>query len=67
MSSKIMVTGGGGFVGHLLTTALLELGHQVRVIDAMWFGNHLPNDPDLEIIESDIRNLEMSYFEGVDT
>ena len=67
MSSKIMVTGGGGFVGHPLTTALLELGHQVRVIDAMWFGNHLPDHENLEIIESDIRNLEESCFEGIDT
>ena len=67
MSSKIIVTGGCGFVGHLLTTALLEIGHQVRVIDAMWFGNHLPNHQNLEIIESDIRNLEESCFEGVDT
>jgi nucleoside-diphosphate-sugar epimerase len=67
MSSKILVTGGCGFVGHPLTTSLLEIGHQVRVIDAMWFGNHLPDHENLEIIESDIRNLEESYFEGVDT
>ena len=67
MSSKIIVTGGCGFVGHPLTTALLELGHQVRVIDAMWFGNHLPDHENLEVIESDIRNLEESCFEGVET
>jgi nucleoside-diphosphate-sugar epimerase len=65
--SKIIVTGGCGFVGQPLTTALLEIGHQVRVIDAMWFGNHLPDHENLEIIESDIRNLEESFFEGVDT
>ena len=41
MSNKIIVTGGCGFVGHSLTTTLLKLGHKVRVIDAMWFGNHL--------------------------
>ena len=67
MSSKFIVTGGCGFVGHPLTIALLELGHQVRVIDAMWFGNYLPGHENLEIIESDVRNLEESYFEGVDT
>ncbi len=67
MSSKVIVTGGCGFVGHSLTTALLSLGHQVRVIDAMWFGNHLPNDKNLEVIKSDIRDLKESYFEGVDT
>lgn len=67
MSSKIIVTGGCGFVGHPLTTALLELGHRVLVIDAMWFGNHLPDHENLEIIESDIRNLEEACFDGVDT
>jgi nucleoside-diphosphate-sugar epimerase len=67
MSSKIIVTGGCGFVGHPLTTALLELGHRVMVIDAMWFGNHLPDHENLEIIESDIRNLEEACFDGVDT
>ena len=67
MSSKFIVTGGCGFVGHPLTIALLELGHQVRVIDAMWFSNYLPDHENLEIIESDVRNLEESYFEGVDT
>ena len=67
MSSKIIVTGGCGFVGHPLTTALLELGHRVLVIDAMWFGNLLPEHENLEIIESDIRNLEEACFDGVDT
>ena len=67
MSSKIIVTGGCGFVGHPLTIALLELGHRVRVIDAMWFGNHLPDHENLEVIESDIRNLKESNFDGVDT
>ena len=67
MSSKVIVTGGCGFVGHPLTTALLELGHQVRVIDAMWFGNHLPDHKNLGVIKSDIRDLKESYFEGVNT
>ena len=66
MSSKIIVTGGCGFVGHPLTTSLLELGYQVRVIDAMWFGNYLPDHENLEIIESDIRNLKESYFDEID-
>lgn len=67
MSKKIVVSGGCGFVGHRLTIALLELGHRVRVVDAMWFGNYLPDHENLEIIEADIRNLDESCFEGVDT
>ena len=67
MSSKILVTGGCGFIGHALTSSLLGSGHKVRVIDAMWFGNYLPKHENLEIIESDVRNFEESYFEGIDT
>ena len=66
MSSKIMVTGGGGFVGHPLTTALLELGQKSsNRCHVVWQS---PADHEnLEIIESDIKNLEESCFEGIDT
>ena len=64
---KILITGGCGFVGHPLTIAILKLGHQVRVIDAMWFGNHLPNHKNLEVIKSDIRNVKDNWFDEVDT
>jgi nucleoside-diphosphate-sugar epimerase len=67
MSKTIVVTGGCGFIGHALTTSLLELGHLVRVIDAMWFGNYLPEHENLEVVKADVRNLEESCFEGVDT
>ena len=42
MSKTIAVTGGCGFIGHTLTTSLLDFGHRVRVLDAMWFGYYLP-------------------------
>ena len=67
MGSKIVVTGGCGFVGHKLTTTLLEFGHKVRVIDAMWFGNFLPEHENLEIIKADIREMDESCFDNVDS
>ncbi len=67
MSSKIVVTGGCGFAGHPLTTTLLDLGHRVRVIDAMWFGNYLQEHENLEIINTDIRDMDESCFDGVDS
>ena len=67
MSLNIVVTGGCGFIGHSLTKSLLELGHRVRVIDAMWFGNYLPKHENLELLQADVREMEESCFEGIDT
>ena len=43
--SKILITGGGGYVGSMLTTILVNLGHRVSVIDLMKYDkgslNHL--------------------------
>ena len=36
---KIIVTGGSGYTGTLLTTELLKFGHKVLVLDTQWFGN----------------------------
>lgn len=62
----ILVTGGAGYTGSILVSKLLEKGHQVRIVDAMWFGNHLSPHPNLEIriktcdqINSqDLKNIE---------
>jgi len=53
---KIFVTGGAGYVGHVLTPRLLSRGHKVTVYDTLYFGCHLPNDLNLTVIQGDIRN-----------
>ena len=60
--SKVLVTGGAGFIGSNLTEALLQRGHLVRVLDDFSTGKreNLIFDkeyPSLEIIEGDIRHL----------
>jgi UDP-glucose 4-epimerase len=60
--SKILVTGGAGFIGSNLTEALLQRGHLVRVLDDFSTGKkeNLVFDkayPSLEIVEGDIRDL----------
>ena len=64
---KIIVTGGCGYTGTVLTQELIKLGHHVIVIDTQWFGNHLKKSNRLNIIKKDIRNHEDKIFNKVDT
>jgi nucleoside-diphosphate-sugar epimerase len=52
---NVLVTGGAGYVGHVLTPRLLAAGHTVTVYDSLYFGCRLPNDPKLRVIKGDIR------------
>lgn len=63
---NIMVTGGCGYVGSILTPKLLDLGHHVTVYDIMWFGNFLKEHRNLNIVRGDIRNIDAVPMENVD-
>jgi nucleoside-diphosphate-sugar epimerase len=52
----VLVTGGAGYVGHVLTPRLLSLGYDVTVYDTLWYGARLPNSPNLRVIHGDIRD-----------
>ena len=62
----ILVTGGCGYVGSVLTGSLLEQGFRVTVVDCQWFGNYLPAHPALTVIREDVRNAEKIPLTGVD-
>lgn len=62
----ILVTGGCGYVGTMLTQRLLEAGHIVTVIDILWFGNYLQAHPNLQVIQEDIRHPERIPMEGME-
>ena len=55
---RILVTGGCGYKGSVLVPRLVEDGHNVTVVDAMWFGNYLPTDLEVEVITDDVRNID---------
>ena len=39
--SKILITGGAGYVGAVLTPYLLDKGHKVTVVDLMIYGEEV--------------------------
>jgi len=63
---NILLTGGCGYIGTVLTQALLAEGHYVTVIDIQWFGNYLVEHKNLKIIKEDIRNADNIPMRGVD-
>lgn len=58
--TKILVTGGAGYVGAVLIPALLKRGYQVTSLDLMIYGSDvLPSNPNLRIVQGDIRNRQL--------
>ena len=69
MTSTVLVSGGGGFVGTVLTDRLLNLGYTVKVLDTFWFGDFLPAHERLTKIAGDLRDPGAvdAALDGVDT
>ncbi len=63
---NILVTGGCGYVGSVLTPKLLDQGHNVTIYDIMWFGNFLKEHKNLRVIQGDIRNIDAIPMAGID-
>jgi nucleoside-diphosphate-sugar epimerase len=69
---KVLVTGGAGYIGSVLTSHLLQVGHRVRVLDALMFGGEsllgVYDHSDFEFVRADVREAEevAPALEGVD-
>lgn len=61
--SKILITGGAGYIGSMLCTRLLGLGHQVTVIDLLKYDkgslNHLYFNKNFKLIVDDVRKKSL--------
>lgn len=69
---RVLVTGGAGYIGSILTETLLRAGHSVRCLDRFFFGRdavaHLEQEyPErLELVRGDVRWVGPEVLRGVD-
>lgn len=67
---KVLLIGGGGYIGIPLAEELIARGHQVRVLDRFYFGRDLfgplLEQPNMEFVQSDLREPDPAAFKGVD-
>ena len=72
VNKRVLVTGGAGYIGSVLTRILLSKGYKVRVIDNLSFGGagliDIFSNPNFEFVNDDIRNEQaiVSALHGVD-
>ena len=61
--SKILITGGAGYIGSMLSTRLLSLGHQVTIVDLLKYDkgslNHLYFNKNFKLIKDDVRKKNL--------
>ena len=60
---KILITGGAGYIGSMLSTKLLSLGYQVTVVDLLKYDkgslNHLYFHKNFKLIVDDVRKKNL--------
>src|SRR5256885_8686487 len=53
---NVAITGGAGYVGHVLVPHMLAEGYVITVLDTLYFPCRLPNHPNLKVVEGDVRD-----------
>jgi nucleoside-diphosphate-sugar epimerase len=64
----VLITGGGGYIGSVLTGRLLERGYNVRILDRLYWG---PGPLEsfagrIELVVADVREIPPEALDGVD-
>ena len=65
---RVLVAGGGGYIGCVMTERLLERGYRVRILDRLWWGEEPLADfrDRIEVVQADVRDVPEETFDGVD-
>ena len=61
---RILLAGGAGYIGSALAPELQQIGHEIVVIDLLWFGNFLPAS--VKVIQKDLFSCMQDDFNGFD-
>lgn len=68
---KILITGGAGYIGSVLTRILLEHSYKVKVLDRCFFGlepiKEYLNNKNFQLIKDDIRYVAKGIFKHINT
>jgi nucleoside-diphosphate-sugar epimerase len=64
----ILVTGGAGYIGSVLTQRLLDRGYRVRILDRLYWGRGPIGSilDQVELVEADVRDMPATALDGVD-
>lgn len=60
----VVITGGGGYIGSILSPLVAEAGYHVRILDRFFFGDTIADSPRIEKIQIDSRKVEPVHLEG---
>lgn len=56
--NRVLITGGAGYIGSVISNLLLQNGYSVRVVDLLWFKRNIPlgyiSNPNYNFIKGDI-------------
>ena len=65
---NVLVTGGAGYIGSILSRILLEKGHTVTILDRLFFGTDSIKEifNKITLIKDDIRFFDPSVLDGID-
>ena len=63
---RVLVTGGGGYIGAVLCEQLVAAGHRPVVLDRFFWGQERVAHLDIERIAGDVREIRDEWLDGID-